>query len=315
MAIGDADPDNDHTGPSQGCLRGVRVSPVGGVSYAASLRGTHVRKLLYLSLTVAAVLAALLPASAALAAGSTTGADLQVSGSSNLGSPVQGQPYMYTFQVKNSGPQDATSTTFTDDVTAGTLVFGAVNGFSSACTHTPDGRTGTIVSCNLFTIAKGGQAVVNVYLDAPSTVGPFANTASVGSADVTDPQPANNSVTVTIKVGSAACQLPAGQPTVAGVVAWKFYDSSGFLAGFHLYGNDGVQYTVVTNFFNSAAGPLTSAINMLCKVVPADGYIQVTNTDSVTGLVDMEVLPGDAVATPVIHASVVQTPYWVDKVA
>ena len=273
------------------------------------------RKLLVSSLAVAAVLAALLPAPLALAAGSTTGADLQISGSSNLGSPVEGPPYTYTFQVKNSGPQDATSTTFTDDVTAGTVAFGAVNGVSSACTHTPDSGVGTIVSCNLFTIAKGGQAVVNLYVNAPSTIGPFADTATAASADVADPQPANNSVTVTVKVGSAACALPAGQPTVAGVVAWKFYDSSGLLAGFHMYGNDGVQYTVLTNFFNSAAGPLTSAINLLCKVVPADAYIQVTNTDMVTGPVDMEVLPGGTVATPVIHASVVQTPYWVDKVA
>ena len=276
------------------------------------------RKLMISPLAVAGVAAlasVLIPTSAAVAAGSTTGADLQVSGSSNLGSPVQGQPYMYTFQVKNSGPQDATSITFTDDVTAGSMVFGAVNGFSSACAHTPDSGSGTIVSCNLATIAKGGQAVVNVYVNAPSTIGLFANTGTATSADVADPQPANNSTTVTVKVGNAACPLPAGQPTVAGVVAWKFYDSSGLLAGFHLYGNDGVQYTVMTNFFNSASGPVTSAINLLCKAVPADFYIQVTNTDTVTGPVDMEVLPGGTVATPVIHASVVQTPYWVDKVA
>ena len=44
-------------------------------------------------------------------------------------------------------------------------------------------------------------------------------------------------------------------------------------------------------------------------------YIQPFTTDRVTGPVDMEVLPGDTVATPVIHALVVQTPYWTDKVA
>src|SRR5436305_827486 len=77
----------------------------------------------------------------------------------------------------------------------------------------------------------------------PSTGASFANTGTATSGDVTDPQPANNSTTVNVKVGSAACSAPAGQPTVSGVVAWKFYDSSGFLAGFHMYGNDGVQYT------------------------------------------------------------------------
>ena len=270
------------------------------------------RKHLLPTIAVAVAVAGLTPATAALAAGTGTGADIQVSGSSNLGSPVQGQPFIYTFQVKNAGPQDATSTTFTDDLTGGTLVYAAVNGFTSPCSHAGDGATGTAITCNLSTVAKGGQAVVTLSVNAPSTIGTFSNTGRAASADVGDPQPTNNSSTVNVKVGSAACPLPAGQPTVAGVVAWKFYDSSGFLAGFHLYGNDGVQYTVLTNLFTA---PLTSTINLLCKAVPADFYIQVTNTDTVTGPVDMEVLPGDTVATPVIHASVVQTPYWVDKVA
>jgi uncharacterized repeat protein (TIGR01451 family) len=284
----------------------------GGVSYVALLRGTRMRKLAALAVAATAALAGLVPASQALAAGTSTGADLQVSGSSNLGSPVQGQPYVYTYQVKNSGPQDATSTTFTDDLTAGTFVYALVNGFSAPCSHTSDGATGTAISCNLFTVAKGGQATVTVSVNAPSTIGPFANTATATSTDVADPQPTNNASTVTVKVSSAACPLPAGQPTVTGVVAWKLYDSNGFLAGFHLYGNDGVQYTALLNLF---AAPLTNTINLLCKPVPADFYIQVSASDTVTGPIDMEILPGDTVATPVIHASVVQTPYWVDKVA
>src|SRR3954454_9333502 len=67
----------------------------------------------------------LVPASAALAAAGTTassgGADIQVSGSSSVGSPVQGQPYTYTYQVKNSGPQGGQGVVFTDDLTAGHL--------------------------------------------------------------------------------------------------------------------------------------------------------------------------------------------------
>jgi uncharacterized repeat protein (TIGR01451 family) len=271
-----------------------------------------VRRFLFTSITALATMAVVIPMPAALAGGTTTGADLQVSGSANLGSPVQGQPYLYTFQVKNSGPQDATSTTFTDDLTAGGLVYAVVNGFSAPCTHTSDGAGGTAISCNLFTIAKGSQATVTLSVTAPTSIGSFANTGTATSADLVDPQPTNNSSTVTVKVGSAACPLPAGQPTVSGLVAWKFYDSNGFLAGFHMYGNDGIQYTVLVNLFTA---PLTSTINLLCKPVPADFYIQVTATDTVTGPVDMEILPGDTVATPVIHALVVQTPYWTDKVA
>jgi hypothetical protein len=51
------------------------------------------------------------------------------------------------------------------------------------------------------------------------------------------------------------------------------------------------------------------------QAVPAELYLQVTNTDPVTGPIDLEVVPGDTVATPVSHASVVQTPYRVDKIA
>lgn len=264
-------------------------------------------------LATTAALVVLGPASTALAAGTASGADLQVSGSSNNGSVVQGQPYAYTFQVKNSGPQDATAATFTDDLTAGTLVYAAVNGFSSACSHTGDGAAGTAISCDLGTIAKGGQATVTVSVDAPSTIGSFANTGSAASS-VADPQPANNSSTVTVKVASSACALPAGQSTVTGIVAWKSFNSQGMFENFSLYGNDGVQYTVLTNFYGAFPAPLTSTINLLCKPVP-NAYIQVGNSDSVTGTVDTEVLPGATAPTPVIHATVVQTPYWTDKVA
>src|SRR6059058_2076906 len=95
---------------------------------------------------LAAALMVFVPASAALAAGGTTattgGADIQVSGSSSLGSPVQGQPYTYTYQVKNSGPQGDQGVVFTDDVTAGKLggVQALWNGYiPERCSSSPDG--------------------------------------------------------------------------------------------------------------------------------------------------------------------------------
>src|SRR5437868_1627333 len=66
------------------------------------------------------------PASAAFAGGGTsTGADLQVSGSASTGSPIAGQPFNYIFQVRNSGPEDAGGATFTDQLPAGTTFVGA----------------------------------------------------------------------------------------------------------------------------------------------------------------------------------------------
>src|SRR2546423_4917945 len=56
-----------------------------------------------------------------------------------------------------------------------------------ACTQEGDLRL------DLFTIAKGSQATVTLSVTAPPTIGASANTGTATSADVIDPQPANNS--------------------------------------------------------------------------------------------------------------------------
>src|SRR5205085_6244456 len=191
------------------------------------------------------------PASVAYAGGgTTTGADIQVSGSASTGSPGPGQPFSYTFMVKNSGPDTATAVNFTDPLPVGTtLGFGTVNGFSAPCSTTTGANGVGTVSCNLFDIVKGSQATVVVYLDAPMTAGTFSDTGNVTSS-VADPQLSNNSVTVTAQVKVATCALPAGQTTLGGVVAWKDFNSAGMFEDFHFYGNDGVQYDVITNFYD-----------------------------------------------------------------
>ena len=102
-----------------------------------------------------------------------SGADLQLSGSASTGSPNPGAAFTYTFQVKNSGPEAAASTVFSDtlppDATYGST---AVAGASATCSAAPD-TTGnsTAVTCNLGTIAKGAQATVTISLYAPVTAG------------------------------------------------------------------------------------------------------------------------------------------------
>jgi uncharacterized repeat protein (TIGR01451 family) len=259
-----------------------------------------------------AVIAVLVPASAAVAGGNSTGADIQVSGSASTGSPGPGQRFSYTFQVKNSGPETAAAVSFTDQLPVGTsLGFGTVNGFSAPCSTTMDTNGVSTVSCNLFDIAKGGQTSVVVYLDAPITAGTFSNTGTATSS-VADPQPSNNSSTVTVQVKVATCPLPAGQTTLGGLVAWKDFNSAGMFENFHFYGNDGVQYDVLTNFYDGSA-PLTSVINLNCQQVP-NSWIQVANSVAVTGTVSTAVLPGATVATPVIYASVIQVPFFKDGI-
>jgi uncharacterized repeat protein (TIGR01451 family) len=273
------------------------------------VKGTEMRIKL---IAAVAALAAFVPASPALAAGGTgTGADIQVSGSSNKGSPVQGQPYTYTYQVKNSGPQGDQGVVFTDDMPAGTGQLTAVsalwNGYiPNKCSISPDGNGGTLATCYLG-LSPGDFVTVTLNVNAPQTIGTFANTGTA-TPSLTDPQPSNNSSTVNVKVGSAACPLPAGQPTTSGVVSGQTADSNGFINGFTLTATDGTQYKVVMNL-TDATQPLTSTINLLCKVVNPQFYIQAGQTDNVTGPIDT------STGTPVIHAWVVQTPWWIDKVA
>src|SRR5205085_4508851 len=180
------------------------------------------------------------PASVAYAGGgTTTGADIQVSGSASTGSPGPGQPFSYTFMVKNSGPDTATAVNFTDPLPVGTtLGFGTVNGFSAPCSTTTGANGVGTVSCNLFDIVKGSQATVVVYLDAPMTAGTFSDTGNVTSS-VADPQLSNNSVTVTAQGKVATCAFPAGPTTPGGVVARRDLDRAGRCGGVSVYCSQG----------------------------------------------------------------------------
>jgi uncharacterized repeat protein (TIGR01451 family) len=260
----------------------------------------------------ATAFALLLPASAALAAGGTTGADIQISGSASTGSPGPGQPFSYTFQVKNSGPQTASATRFTDQLPVGTtLGFGTVNGFSAPCSSATNANGATVVSCNLSDIAKGGQATVMVSLKAPMSVGTFSNTGTATSS-VSDPQLSNNTVSINAQVKVATCALPAGGTTLGGVVAWGSPDASGVMNGFHFYGNDGVGYDVIVNYFDGTQ-PLTTVINLNCQQTPVQ-FIQVGEPVSITGTIGSVVGPGATTASPVIYASMIQVPFFKDKI-
>src|SRR4051812_276445 len=129
---------------------------------------------------LAGLLAVVGPASAAFGKGST-GADLQTSGSASTGSPIAGQPFNYIFHVRNSGPQDASGATFTDQLPAGTTFSGAsVAGARNACSAVDNGGA-PLVTCPLGTLLKSGQATINVGVRAPQTSGTSSNTGTASS--------------------------------------------------------------------------------------------------------------------------------------
>jgi len=264
-------------------------------------------------LAAATAAALFVPFSVALAA-TTGGADVQISGSASTGSPNPGAQFSYTFQVKNSGPDTATGVTFSDPIPAGMSYMTAVlNGTPNLCTSAPDAGGNTVVSCGMGSILKGGQSTVVVWVFAPTTAGTYANTGTATS-NVSDPQPANNAVTVNIQVKVIACTLPSNQTILTGVVMLKDTNSFGLFENFELNAN-GINYWVATNFYDGTR-PLTLVINLNCKQVPVQ-YIQVGGTVTVAGTLDGSTLtlPGSSTAMPVIAATVVQVPTFLDKVA
>ncbi len=235
------------------------------------------------------------------ASGATTGADLQMSGSA--GKASAGEGFSYTFQVKNSGPDAAPGAVFTDVLPAGTVYnYATENAQALPCGATAVDSIGTVVTCNLGFLTKGSQATVIVNVKAPTTSGSFSNTGTVLSTAF-DPFIGNNSVTVTSQVNVVTCAVPAGDTTVSGLVMQKYTNVFGLFENFQLQVS-GVNYTVITNFYDGTA-PLTRLINLDCKQSPVQ-FVSVANVVNVTGTITTAVLPGATAASPVIYASVVQ---------
>jgi uncharacterized repeat protein (TIGR01451 family) len=256
-----------------------------------------------------AALAALFSISTALAAGGAagSGADLQISGSASTGSPAANTPFFYTFLVKNSGPDAAVGTVFTDVLPSG-FVFNAgsaVDGFFQA--H-PCSTTGSTVTCSITNLPSSSQATVTLAVTAGPTAGSFANTASVASS-TSDPNLTNNSVTTTVKV--AVCALPAGD-VVNGLIMQKFTNAQGLFENFTLENGSGL-YSVATNFYD-ATRPLTRIINLNCKPVTTQ-FVQSGNFVTVVGPVTSTgLLPGFTVQTFSQSASEIQVPFTFDKI-
>ncbi len=105
-----------------------------------------------------------------------------------------GQTLTYTLNVSNAGPSVAAGTTLSDSLPAG-VSFVSAQPSQGSCTGT------TILSCSLGTLAVGGSASVVIQV-IPNAAGSLTDTASVAST-VIDPNPANNSASVTVNAVAA----------------------------------------------------------------------------------------------------------------
>lgn len=120
-------------------------------------------------------------------------ADLSVIKSASADPVGVRSPLTYTLTATNLGPQQATGVTLTDTLPAGVGV-AALSTSSGTCSV----AAGT-VTCLLGSLANGTSTIVTIRVTTPLSPGSIVNTATI-SAQQADPDPANNSVSLTTAV-------------------------------------------------------------------------------------------------------------------
>jgi len=143
----------------------------------------------------------------------TAGADLQMSGSASTNSPDPGSVYTYTFKIKNSGSLTAANVVFTNPTPSNVLPnYATLDGSTLPCVNQGNNTVGgSSAQCTIGALAKGSQAVVVVSVTAPQVAQAITNTATVTS-DTTDPNTANNTVTI-----NSSVKAPTGGVCKGGV--------------------------------------------------------------------------------------------------
>lgn len=118
-------------------------------------------------------------------------ADLSLTKSGAPDPVPPGATLTYTLTVANNGPDTATGVTLTDILPSSVTFISASAGCSEA---------GSVVTCDLGSLASGSDATVVIAVTTPSDIGMLSNTATV-TANEEDPDPGNNSAVATTTVG------------------------------------------------------------------------------------------------------------------
>ena len=125
--------------------------------------------------------------------------DLFVTTNANLTSVKSRGILVYTVTVTNLGPFQASAITLDDPVPA-LSTFVSMNSGGAACTAPPVDQVGT-VACNFGNMASGGSATVTITVQIAGSANKesVTNIAVVSSPNF-DPNPANNSASVTTQI-------------------------------------------------------------------------------------------------------------------
>jgi uncharacterized repeat protein (TIGR01451 family) len=124
-------------------------------------------------------------------------ADLGVSIEDSPDPVLERDQVTYTVTVDNLGPGQAPNTRLVDTLPADPT-FVSATASQGSCLRDVNSNSGGVLTCELGTIAAGGQATVTIVIE-PRMEEPITNTATV-NAGAPDPNTANNSDTETTTV-------------------------------------------------------------------------------------------------------------------
>lgn len=131
--------------------------------------------------------------------GECAGSDLAATMIANPNPAITSSNLTYTIQVTNNGPSTAKAVVLSQTLPTGATFISATNSQGTFQ------QSGGVLTCNLGTISARKGATVTVVV-RPSGTGIISSTATVGSSQ-SDPDPSNNSVTVTTRVVPPSADL------------------------------------------------------------------------------------------------------------
>jgi uncharacterized repeat protein (TIGR01451 family) len=99
----------------------------------------------------------------------------------------------FVYTITNLGPDLATNITFTDNLTGVAVTFNSATAASGSC---PQSASSNTIVCTIPSLQSGSSSTVTVTL-TPSSAGSFNGGAVTVSSTENDPDPSNNSTTVT----------------------------------------------------------------------------------------------------------------------